>query len=360
LAAVRRFHAPGRVNVIGEHTDYSGGLALPCAIDRGVTFAVAGPARRIRVRSESEDETVELGADGSGEAAGWARYVAAVAAELAAVGRPPVGLDGRLDSDLPPRAGLSSSAALAVALALGMCAVAEFSLGAEALVRLCQRAERRAVGVPLGPLDQAASLLGRAGELVLLDCETLAHEPVPFPSRLALVVIDSATPRELASSGYAARRAELERAIDAVGASPARLDLERLDVRRVDRVGSRRLRHVVGENERVRRAAALLRDPGGVDVAGLGRLLLESHASLRDLYEVSTGELDLLVELAVEEGAAGARMMGGGFGGSVLALAGVEEAADLGARVAARYRTAHPGLDPAVLVCHPADGAREL
>jgi galactokinase len=345
---MRRFHAPGRVNLIGEHTDYSGGLALPCAIERGVTLALDGPADSIRLRSDSEAEPVALPAGGGGEARGWGRFVAAVAAELDEAGRPPIGMEGKLTSDLPAGAGLSSSAALEVAVALGLCAVADFQPAPEELVRLCVRAEIRAVGVPSGPLDQAASVLGRAEELVLLDCGTLAHEPVPFPEELELVIVDSATPRELESSGYADRRAELERALDAEEGED------------LDPVAERRLRHVRAENERVRRAAELLRAPDGLDRAALASLLAEGHASLRDLYEVSTPELDMLVELAGAEGAVGARMTGGGFGGAIVALAERGAGEDLGERVARRYRERRPELEPTVIVGRPAAGAREL
>ena len=170
---------------------------------------------------------------------------------------------------------------------------------------------------------------------------------MPFPEELELVLVDSATPRQLEASGYAERRAELERALDPRGAE-------------IDDVARRRLRHVVEENDRVGRAAALLRDPEGVDRAALGGLLREGHASLRDLYEVSTPELDLLVELAGEEGAVGARMMGGGFGGGILALAERGAGAELGERVARRYRERRPRLEPSVIVSRPAAGAREL
>jgi galactokinase len=286
-----RFWAPGRVNLIGEHTDYSGGLVLPVAIHLGIGLTVE-PAERITLVSESAP--VNLGADGSGETRGWGRYVAAVAQELAALGRRPVGLEGVIEADLPQGAGLGSSGALEVVVALALSAVADFELEPLDLALACQRAERRAVGVPSGILDQAASLLGREGRALLLDCGTLDHRWVDLPQELSILVVDSGERHTHEGSSYADRRSELE------AGDP------------------RRVRHVATENERVRAAVdALERD----DLAALGELFAASHASLRDDYEVSTPTLDRLVEAALESGALGARLTGGGFGGSVVALA---------------------------------------
>jgi galactokinase len=283
--------APGRVNLIGEHTDYSGGLVLPVAINLGIELS-ARPGERISLVSEGE--AVELAADGAGDAEGWGRYVAAVAEELAKLGRPPVGLEGVLAADLPRGAGLGSSGAVEVVVALALCAAADFELELLELAQACQRAEQRAVGVPSGILDQAASLLGREGHALLLDCGTLERRWVELPRRLAILVFDSGERHSLESSSYADRRAELE------AGDP------------------RRVRHVVSENERVLELVdALERD----DLQALGSLFLASHASLRDDYEVSTPTLDAVVAAALEAGALGARMTGGGFGGSVVAVA---------------------------------------
>jgi galactokinase len=280
-----RVWAPGRVNLIGEHTDYSGGLALPAAIQLGIT---------IDVRSRSDRTELVSRAFGRADpSSGWGRFAGAVAAELAELGRPPVGIVAEIDSTLPVGAGLSSSAALEVGIALALCAAADFELPPLELALACQRAELRAVGVPCGILDQAACVLGEDGAAILLDCGTLEHRAVAVPDEAALVVIDSGTPRELSRSGYAQRRAELE------AGDP------------------RRLRHVATENERVTAFTAALERR---DLVSAGRLLSESHASLRDDYEVSTPELDRIVEDAVANGAYGARLVGGGFGGSVLAL----------------------------------------
>jgi galactokinase len=283
--------APGRVNLIGEHTDYSGGLVLPIAIDLRVEVQVE-PAERITLVSVGD--TVELAPDGGGEPAGWGRYVAAVAEELATLGREPVGIEGVVEADLPQGAGLGSSGALEVAVALALCDVAGFELEPLELALACQRAEQRAVGVPSGILDQAASLLGREGSALLLDCGSLEHRWIDLPEQLAIIVVDSGERHAHEGSGYGDRRRELE------AGDP------------------RRVRHVTTENQRVRETVdALDRE----DIPALGALFAASHASLRDDYEVSTPTLDGVVEAALAAGALGARMTGGGFGGSVVVLA---------------------------------------
>jgi galactokinase len=276
--------APGRVNLIGEHTDYSGGLVLPVAIQLGLTLRVEGPSDGLELVSERFGPA----------AAGWGRYADAVAAELDALGRPPVAFRGTIESTLPAGAGLSSSAALEVAVALALCEVADWHVEPLEVAQACSRAELRAVGAPVGILDHAASLLGRDGHALLLDCGTLEHRSIPVPADAALLVVDSGVAHSHETSGYATRRAELEAGMP------------------------KRVRHVRTENERVLRFAGAL---GSGDLRAAGELLLESHASLRDDYEVSTPELDALVGRAVAAGALGARLVGGGFGGSVLVLA---------------------------------------
>ncbi|MFL5962659.1 MAG: galactokinase [Gaiellaceae bacterium] len=322
--------APGRVNLIGEHTDYSGGLVLPVAIQYGISIDVASREDCVSLVSERFGAAAPFVPDGSGAvAAGWARYPQAVAAELHLLGRPPVGLAGTITSDLPAGAGLSSSAALEVAVGLALCAVADFALDPLALALACQRAELRAVGVPCGILDQAAALLGREGHAVLLDCGTLEYHVVPLPAEAALVVVDSGVEHSHETSGYAQRRRELE------AGKPSRV------------------RHVQTENQRVRDfASALERN----DLAAAGSLLFESHASLRDDYEVSVAELDLLVELAREAGAYGARLLGGGFGGAILALTEVERAEELAAAVSTAYHE-ETGREGASLVAIASAGA---
>ena len=327
--------APGRVNLIGEHTDYSGGLVLPVAIQFGITLEARSLADEISLTSTGFGAAEKLAADGTGPAPqGWARYAQAVAAELALAGRPPVGLSGSVSSDLPPGSGLSSSAALEVAVALALCAVADFELEPLELALACQRAELRAVGVPCGILDQAACVLGRDGAAILLDCATLEHRLISVPPEAGLLIVDSGVERSLENTAYGERRAELEHALALVGAGRStEVGLGALDG--LDGVSRRRLRHVVTENERVRRFAAAL-ERGDLDAAG--QLLGESHASLRDDYEVSIPELDLLVELAERAGARGARLLGGGFGGSVLALVDAGRVDEVAATVSAEYR----------------------
>jgi galactokinase len=290
-----RARAPGRVNLIGEHTDYSGGLVLPVAIQLGITL-VFEPADEIAL--ESREGT-----------SGWDRYVAAVAEELAELGRPPIGIKGRLEADLPMGAGLGSSGALEVVVAVALCEAAGFEVGPLELAAACQRAERRAVGVPSGILDQTASILGRRGTALLLDCGSLEHRWVPLPGEVAILVFDSGERHSHEGSGYADRRRELE------SGHP------------------RRVRHVETENERVRATVAALE---GGDVEALGPIFSASHASLRDDYEVSTPTLDALVEKALAAGAFAARMTGGGFGGSIVALAEPALAQDVLTRVGGR------------------------
>ena len=322
--------APGRINLIGEHTDYSGGLVLPVAVQYGVSLDVAGAGDEIALVSEGFGAAQPFPPDGSGSAVeGWARYAQAVAAELDLLGRPPVGLAGTIDSDLPVGAGLSSSAALEVAVALALCAVAEFEVEPLELAQACRRAELRAVGVPCGILDQAASLLGRPGKAILLDCGTLEHRAVTVPDDAALVIVDSAVQHRHETSGYAKRREELEAGVP------------------------ERVRHVVSENGRVVEFAAALEEN---DLAAAGSLLSASHASLRDDYEVSIPELDVLVELAEAAGAFGARLVGGGFGGSILALTDRASAEQLAASVSAAYRE-QTGNEGAWLVGVPSAGA---
>jgi len=345
--------APGRINLIGEHTDYSGGLVLPAAIQFGITLDAHAAAGTISLASSQYGAAEALAAAGSGPVAhGWTRYAQAVAVELALLGRPPVGLVGSLSSDLPSGSGLSSSAALEVAIALGLCSVSGFELEPLELALACQRAELRAVGVPCGILDQAACILGRDGFAIMLDCATLEHHPVPVPASAGLLIVDSGVERSLENTAYAERRTQLEHALHLVGAERStEIDVALLDG--LDDISQRRLRHVVTENERVRQfAAALERD----DIVEAGHLLGASHASLRDDYEVSVPELDLLVRLAESAGAYGARLLGGGFGGSALVLTDVDTSDGVARALTAAYRH-ETGRGGQVLNVRPSKGA---
>ncbi|HEV7639747.1 MAG TPA: galactokinase family protein [Gaiellaceae bacterium] len=325
MSNLARVWAPGRINLIGEHTDHAGGFVLPAAIDFGITLDVAARAQEVTLVSAAYGAAAPVAADGQGAPAqGWARYVQAVAVELALLGRPPVGLNGSISSNLPAGKGVSSSAALEIAVALALCAVAEWQIPPLELALACQRAELRAVGVPCGILDQAACVLGRRGAAILIDCSTLEHEPVPVPGHAVLLLIDSLIERSLENTEYGRRKDELARAL--AGAD--------------DAVSARRLRHLRTENERVHAFAhALARD----DLEGAGHLMSESHASLRDDFEVSIPELDLIVEQAEQSGAYGARMHGGGFGGAVLVLTDRQRLPALAERFPGRTLLVSPG-----------------
>ncbi|HEX8004786.1 MAG TPA: galactokinase family protein [Mycobacteriales bacterium] len=307
---VRAF-APGRVNLIGDHTDYAGGLACPMAIDLGTTVVLRRGGDVVSLVSEGHPEPacVPLSVTSPGDVRpSWARYVAAVVAEV----RPPVGGTGTVSTTLPLGAGLSSSAALELALALAL----GFSGSPMDLALLGQRAEHAAVGLPSGLLDQMSSAFGRAGHAMVLDFTTHGVSYVPLPPDVEVVVVDSGQPRELAGSEYADRRADTERAAATIGPLAAATldDVEKLD----DPLLRRRARHVVTENARVRSFAAAL---AAGDLPLAGRLMRESHASLAEDFEVSTPAIDRLVEKVGEtDGVYGVRMTGGGFGGCLVAL----------------------------------------
>ena len=352
-AEIGLVRAPGRVNLIGDHTDYNDGLVLPLAIDREC-IAAWRPRDdgRVCVRSLDVDAAVTVAADGTDDPGSvepsWGRLVAAIVRALAERGRSPAGFDVALTSTVPLGSGLSSSAAFEVAIALAAIRAADgFALDRLELARACRDAEQLATGVPCGLMDQLASLSGQRDHALLIDCRSLSIQPVPLPAVVSTLVVHSGVARTLASSAYADRRAACEAAAARLGVPALR------DARPDDVAGDRRARHVVTENARVVDAVAALR---AGDLEKLGAVLLASHASLRDDFEVSTRELDLLVGLLVEEGAIGARLTGAGFGGCVVGLfdaAGVDDARE---RTTVRYREA-TGLEPSAFVVHAVDGA---
>ena len=307
-----RAFAPGRANLIGEHTDYNGGLCLPFAVEFGVTV------------------TAEL-RGASGIAAPGLRpgdpYLTGAIAELRAAGVEPPGCELEVSSDLPQGAGLASSAALCVALVLALRRAANAGPADPVEVaRLCSRIETEHAGAQTGLLDQLASLLGREGHALRLDMRTLEARAVRLDLRgHVLAVLDSGAPRALADSGYNERRAECRRAAELLGVESLR---DAGDPASLPGPLDRRVRHLIAENARVDAAVAALEDG---DMAALGELLDASHASLRDDYEVSVPEVERSVEACRDAGALGARIMGGGFGGSVVALfppgAGLPDAA---------------------------------
>lgn len=314
--------APGRVNLIGEHTDYSQGFALPMAIARATGVAAAlRTDGRVRVGSALADEIVELHLEGApGGAPRWTRYARGVLVELARHGVESGGFDAWIESDVPLGAGLSSSAALEVALARAVEALAGRELDVLERARICRRAEQEHVGVPCGILDQLASSSARAQRLLFLDCRSERFEEVALASEAELAIVDSRLPHDLGHGAYAERVAECAEAARVLGVAALRdatvADVDRLQSRGLATL-ARRARHVVEENRRTCDAVAAIRDR---DWNRLGRLLDESHASLRDLYQVSRPEMDDLVERLRLAGALGARMTGGGFGGSAVAL----------------------------------------
>jgi galactokinase len=325
--------APGRVNLIGEHTDYNGGLALPFAIAEGV---------RVTATPIDGDEVVAIARDVGGErdafgltapprdgAEGWRAFVRGIVAELQAAGHPlrPTRLE--IAGDLAQGSGLSSSAALEVALALALLAVAGITdVDRGALARLCSRVENEWVGAQTGLLDQTASLLGRADTALRIDFTTMETTAVPLDlGAWQLVTADSGESHSLATGGYNERRAECEDAAERLGVATLSAATLAQAATLPDPL-NRRVRHVLEENARVDATVAALRDG---DLAQVGRLLDASHASLRDLYDASTDQVERVVADLRHRGAAGVRMVGGGFGGHVLAL--LPPGADLGAGV---------------------------
>ncbi len=355
--------APGRVNLIGEHTDYNDGFVLPLAIDRAAWIALRPTAgRAVSVHSLDFGEVDTFDLDGVTPLPGsWANYVRGVAWALQQRGYALAGWEGVLAGDVPLGAGLSSSAALEMAVARAFAAVGDWPWDPPAMALSGQVAENQWVGVNTGIMDQMISAAGVAGHALLIDCRSLETTPIPLPAGHAIVVLDTATRRGLVGSAYNERRAQCEaaarhfrvRALRDVSAS--QLEAAQSDL---DPVIYRRARHVVTENERVLRACDAMRtgDAAAAAVA-LGRLLDASHASLRDDFQVSSRELDVFVEIAAAHGACvGARMTGAGFGGCAVALVGDEGSAAFARSVAAEYM-ARTGLSPRVYVCRATNGA---
>jgi galactokinase len=312
--------APGRVNLIGEHTDYNEGLALPFAIDAGVYVeATATGEATIRARALDLNASDEYALGGEAPSpGGWCDFVRGISAELAAAGLPLRGAALEIHGTIARGAGLSSSAALEVALALALLALADADVVPPwPLARICSTVENDWVGAQTGLLDQLASLCGRENRALRIDFRSGVIEPVPLElGDWRLVTLDSGVRHVNSESGYNDRRRECAQACETLGIASLR-DLEPAMLERLPPPLKRRARHVFEENGRVQAAVdALSRS----DLPALGRLIDESHASLRDLYEVSTPEVEAAVDRLREAGAAGARLMGGGFGGHVLGL----------------------------------------
>ena len=333
--------APGRINLIGEHTDYNDGLVMPIALRLGVTVAATSrDDTSVRLTTDAavspRDVAYVLGAeerDGT-----WVDRARGVTAMLAREGAAIGGFDAEITSDLPVGAGLGSSAAFAIALLRSLSKLFDLALDDAASARLAHAAETEFAGARAGMLDQLASVYGRAKDALLIDMRDHATQVIPLPSTIELAVIDSGIRHEHATGGYNRRRAECEDACLHLGIASLRdIDGSPLDelLERLPAPLDRRVRHVVTENGRVRRAVDAVRARDDVE---LGQLLNASHRSLRDDYEVSTPELDELTGLAIGAGALGARMVGGGFGGSIIALTRRGRGHDLAAQALARYR----------------------
>lgn len=357
--------APGRVNLIGEHVDYNQGPVLPMAIElQTMLLASRRQDRRVVLYSTALDQQAEfeLVADLPRAADVWQNYVRGVLAGCLEAGLDPGGLDVVIDSTVPTGGGLSSSAALEVATATLVEAVTGRSLDPVQKALLCQKAEHTYALVPCGIMDQFSSVFGRQGFAMLLDCRSLAIRHVPLPGRdLAFLIINSNVKHELSGGEYALRRRQCQQAAQALGVGSLR-EVSAAELHdgggRLEPVVLRRARHVVTEIERTVAAAEHLR---AGDWLAFGRLMYASHESLRDDYEVSCRELDLLVELARRQGADvyGSRMTGGGFGGCTVSLVRSDSAARIGAAVAAAYQR-QTGIEPMYFVTGAADGARRL
>jgi len=367
--------APGRANLMGEHTDYNDGFVLPFALGQHITTAAARRADGLLAVSSRQEKDADLQVQIAdlepGSVTGWGAYPAGVAWALREAGYQVPGASIAIDSDVPAGAGLSSSAALECATALALTSLASLDgrMSRRELAAIARRAENEFVGVPSGIMDQSASLLCQAGHLLLLDCRSLETAQVPFdpaPAGARLLIVNTRARHELSDGEYGERRSECEEAARRLGvdslrdvAAPA--DVERLD----DPVLRRRARHVVTDDQRVLAVVELLRsrafDPESY--REIGRLLTQAHESLRDDFEISWPEADETVAAALAAGAFGARMIGGGFGGSVLVLAGPDALAGPDGSVAAAVSEAfarHGWTAPEFLEARLSDSARRV
>ncbi|MEX2541879.1 MAG: galactokinase [Trueperaceae bacterium] len=353
--------APGRVNLIGEHTDYNDGFVLPMAIDREVLIALRPRTdAMVRVHSLDLEERAEFSLDEFERDEGWAEYLKGVAWSLTLEGHRLSGFDGVLNGSVPRGSGLSSSAALELAAARAFRATSGFPWDPARMARVCQRAENEWLGVGTGIMDQLASAAGNAGHALLIDCRSLETTAVPLPGGTAVLVLDTGTRRKLVGSAYNERREQCEAVARHFGV-PALRDVtpERLEAasRQLAPLLYRRARHVVSENERTLAAARAMRSG---DAATVGQLMSLSHDSLRDDFEVSSDALDAIVGGArAEPDCFGARLTGAGFGGCAVALVASDAAAGIGERVMSGYREA-TGLAGRAYLCRAAGGASDI
>ncbi len=359
----RIFRAPGRVNLIGEHTDYNDGFVMPVALNF-FTWATVTPLenRKLQIFSENFDEEIEVDLDDKNLArrGHWSDYPIGVAVVLERAGYHLRGANLRLRGEVPIGSGLSSSAAVEVATACALVANAGLQIDERDLARLCQRAENEFVGARVGIMDQFVSLFGQAHKALLLDCRSLEFRLLPLPDNVRLIICNTMVKHELASSAYNERRAQCEAGANHLNVAALRdVTLEQLEQHRrgLPEVVYRRCRHVITENGRVLAAGEALEQG---DLNRFGKLMAESHQSLRDDYEVSVDELDLMVELAQQvEGVYGARMTGGGFGGCTVNLVRNENVEEFRARVPEDYERV-TNLKPEIYITTPANGAEEI
>jgi galactokinase len=356
------------VNLIGEHTDYNDGWVLPMAIDRRVGIAFARREdRKVRAHSVAFSETVEFSLEGLEPPGGseWHSYLAGVVWAMTESGLDVSGADLEVDGDVPVGSGLSSSSALVMSALLALCEVSGIPWSAREMALLGRRVEREWVGVQGGIMDQFTAVMGREGSALLLDCRDLAYREVPMPDQSIVVVMDTGAPRTLAASGYNDRSASCRVAVEVLREVDPRIralrdvDLELLEAGRdrLDETTYRRALHVVCENARPLAMAGAFAE-GALEQAGA--LMDASHRSLRDLYEVSTPELDLFTELAREHPACyGARLTGAGFGGCAIALVSADGAVDFMESTHRRFRS-RVELPSSVFACRPASGATLL
>lgn len=363
-AGARVYRAPGRVNLIGEHTDYNDGFVMPAAIDLYTEVAIKPREdRTLFIHSENFSDSVEFDLDEPNPRARghWSDYVRGVAVTLKRAGYRLRGADLAIRGDVPIGAGLSSSAAIEVATGLAMLDNCRIEIDRVNLAKLCQQAENEFVGMRCGIMDQFISCCGKAGTALMLDCRSLDYRLLALPEHVRLVICNTMVKHELGSSAYNTRRAECEAGVKHFAKLlPGIQALRDVTVNDLERFGSdlnevvfKRCRHVITENNRVIKVAAAL-ERG--DLYAIGELMAESHRSLRDDYEVSCSELDAMVDFAAHiEGVFGARMTGGGFGGSTINLVKAANVAEFKRRVAHGYEQA-TGLEPEIFVCSTADG----
>ncbi len=361
------FRAPGRVNLIGEHTDYNDGFVMPAAIDCYAYAAVGERSdRTLAVYSEQFKEAAEFELDrlASPPRKHWSDYVRGVGAALQAEGFPLKGASILIDGQVPVGSGLSSSAAIEVATALAITSLGGVTIPRRELARLCQRAENTYTGARCGIMDQFTACFGKSGHALMLDCRSLEPTYLPLPPSICLVICNTMVRHELAAGHYNERRASCERVVDALRNFLPKIhalrDLELEDIERfrsyISDLDFRRARHVIKENKRVTEARAALQD---ANLARFGELMYFSHDSLHRDYEVSCKELNLMVHLAKKlKGVYGARMTGGGFGGCTINLVESEAVAEFQKNIALEYEK-KTGLVPQILVTRAAGSASE-